>query len=194
MERRISVTKQGERPRSLGLLSKCWTRDRNGRMLITSKMYRKFNNELCRETDGACAKWWESQCNKLEDLERIGRSDLIYAKVKELCQGKRRGKKRESVLSKHGALLTDPGDIKRRWKEYYIEELYGKDEKPDSILLKTEEEVDINSLGPDVLKEEIIKAIHQLSNGKLEGVEGIPAEMWKEIGSKEFKVEICRAL
>lgn len=32
------------------------------------------------------ASWLKSQCNELEVLERVGKSDLIYAKVKELCK------------------------------------------------------------------------------------------------------------
>ena len=48
---------------------------------------RKVNNELRRETDRVRAEWWERQCCELEEMERKGRSDLLYAKVKELCQG-----------------------------------------------------------------------------------------------------------
>ena len=48
-------------------------------------MYRKLNNKLCREMDRVHAKWWVNQCSELEEPERRGRSDLLYAKVKELC-------------------------------------------------------------------------------------------------------------
>ena len=98
----------------------------------------------------------------------MDRSELIYAKVKELCQEGRRGKKQDSVLSKDGVLLTEVCDISIRWKEH-IEELYASDEKSDSLPLEVEEEVDADSQGPDMLVEEILKAIHQLKDGKSEG-------------------------
>ena len=96
------------------------------------------------------------------------------------------------MQSKDGNLLTGPEEIKERWREY-IEELYAKDEKPDHIPLEPEEEVDMDRLGPEILKEEIIKAIDHLTDGKLEGADGIPAEMWKTIGTVEVDtfVELC---
>ena len=60
------------------------------------------------------------------------------------------------MLSQDGKLLTDSEEVKERWKEY-IEDLYTKDEKPDHIPLETEEEVDFDSLGPELLKDEIVK-------------------------------------
>ena len=48
------------------------------------KKYRQLNNELRRETEIAKEKWWEDECNEIEDLDRRGRSDLVYAKVGKL--------------------------------------------------------------------------------------------------------------
>lgn len=51
-------------------------------------------------------------------------------------------------------MLTDSGDVTERWREY-IEELYAKDEKRTFIPLELEEEVDIDSIGSDLLREGI---------------------------------------
>lgn len=51
-------------------------------------------------------------------------------------------------------MLTDSEDVTERWREY-IEELYAKDEKRTFIPLELEEEVDIDSIGPDLLREGI---------------------------------------
>ena len=75
---------------------------------------------------------WERQCSELEEQERKGRSVLLYAKVKQLCKGDRRGKKQESVSNEDGNLLTYPEEIKERWREY-IEELYAKTGKLDNF-------------------------------------------------------------
>ncbi|KAG7494822.1 hypothetical protein JOB18_038345 [Solea senegalensis] len=149
-------------------------------------MYRKLNNELRRETDKARSSWWEFHCNELEDLERMGRSDLVYAKVNELSKEKREGKKQDSVLSKDGILLTEANDINSRWKEY-IEDLYASGERPDELPLELEEEVDEDDRGPDILKEEILQAIDHLTDGKSEGADGVPAEMWKVLGAEGLK-------
>ena len=35
-----------------------------------AKRYRKLNNELRRETEKAREKWWETECEELEELDR----------------------------------------------------------------------------------------------------------------------------
>lgn len=66
--------------------------------------------------------------------------------------------------------------IQERWREY-IEKFYTRDEKPIFIPLEPEEEVDIDRIGSELLRNEVIKAIQQLENGKSEGSDGILAEM-----------------
>ena len=118
------------------------------------RMYRNLNNELRRETIERmlCSGRVTAE---LEELERSGRSDLVYAKIKEIHQEDRGSKKQGNVVSKGGTLLTDSEDVKERWREY-IEELYAKDEKPNLIPLESDEEVDIGSIRPDFLREEVI--------------------------------------
>ena len=43
--------------------------------------YKALNNELRRETDKAREGWWKEKCVDLEELDRRGRSDLLYNKV-----------------------------------------------------------------------------------------------------------------
>ena len=55
----------------------------------------------------------------------------MYAKVRQLTgTAKVRAKLNTGINAKDGELLTEKGDIKRRWKEY-VEELYDKESKPD---------------------------------------------------------------
>ena len=49
--------------------------------------YRQLNNELRRETERARSEWWERECEEMEELDKRGRSDLVYAKVKQLISG-----------------------------------------------------------------------------------------------------------
>ena len=61
----------------------------------------------------------------LEELDRRGRSDLLYNKVQQLTEQNNTS----TIKDKNGNLLTDKDDIKHRWKEY-IEVLYDGEGKP----------------------------------------------------------------
>ena len=84
-----------------------------------------LNNELRRETDSARDKWWQNECNELEELEKKGKTDRMYAKVKQLTRKKQSSGKVGPVKNSEGQLLTGPDKIRNRWKEY-IEVLYDK--------------------------------------------------------------------
>jgi len=92
------------------------------------KQYRQLNNELRRETDLAKEKWWEDECTELERLEKNGRVDILYSRVKQLTAKVKSATRSNGIKDSKGNLLTDDEDIKNRWKEY-IETLYDKDGK-----------------------------------------------------------------
>ena len=93
-------------------------------------MYKKLNNLLRRETDKAKQKWLKEQCEEIEELDKRGRSDLMYAKAKEM--GKKYKKSRSTnnnIQDSGGKILKDQNQIKERWKEYF-ETLYDAENKP----------------------------------------------------------------
>ena len=147
------------------------------------KRYRKCNNELRRETDIAREKWWQNECNELEELEKKGKMDTMYAKVKQLTCRKESGGKVGPVKNAAGKLLTEPDEIRNRWKEY-IEVLYDKQGKPthEDIALEEQTSVQDDCMGPDLIDSEIKDAIRQMKTEKAEGEDGIPAEFWKALG------------
>jgi len=149
------------------------------------KMYRRLNNELRRETERAREIWWESECRELEELDRRGRSDIVYAKVKKLSGNRRKNKCILKIKDANGDMLTDPEKIKGRWKDY-VEALYDKNGKPksDEVELEKSDEVNDDERGPDLLKEEIENAINNMKDNKAAGVDGIPAEFLKALGDK----------
>ena len=94
------------------------------------RMYKKLNNLLRRETDKAKQKWLKEQCEEIEELDKRGRSDLMYAKAKEM--GKKYKKNRSTnnnIQDSGGKILKDQNKIKERWKEYF-ETLYDAENKP----------------------------------------------------------------
>ena len=95
------------------------------------RTYRRLNNELRRETDQARERWWENECNELEELDRRARPNLVYAKLGQLTRKIMINCTSEVVKDETGKLLTEPEEISNRWKEY-IETLYGKNGKPQN--------------------------------------------------------------
>src|SRR6478609_5357058 len=92
------------------------------------RTYRRLNKELRRETDQARERWWENECNELEELDRGARPDLVYAKVGQLTRKKTTNCTSEAIKDETGKLLTEPEEIRNRWKEY-IETVYDKNGK-----------------------------------------------------------------
>ena len=72
--------------------------------------------------------------------------------------------------------MTLPADVQKRLKEY-IEYLYAKDEKPDSIPLEDEQLVDKDDVGPPVLFSEVDVVINELKRGKATGIDDTPFEL-----------------
>ena len=75
----------------------------------------------------------------MEELDKGGRSDLMYKKVKTLTGLHKVRNKNGGIKDEQGELMSEPEEIKKRWKRY-IEVLYNKDGKPSEIDFQLEEE------------------------------------------------------
>jgi hypothetical protein len=161
------------------------------------KMYRQMNNELRRETDRARERWWEEECGTIEEMNNKGRSDLMYAKVKQLTWNKNSYNRIVNINDGAGKMLEDPAEIKKRWKEY-IEQLYDRNGKPSMEEMSLEEESNVQKdfKGPDLIKSEILSAIAALKKKKAVGMDEIPAEFLKIIGDKALNelVRLCKEM
>src|SRR6476469_2851813 len=161
------------------------------------RTYRCLNNELRREIDQTRERCWKNECNELEELDRRARPDIVYAKVGRLTRKKTTNCTSEAVKDETGKLLTEPEEIRNRWKEY-IETLYDKNGKPqnEEMGIELELDVDEDSKCPVILDSEVTNAIEALKAGKAIGPDGIPAEFWKVLGAKGTKelVELCKEM
>ena len=80
--------------------------------------YRRLNNEFRRETEKAKELWWENESSELEELNRKGRVNLLYAKVRQLSwKTKLYGRSHTTIKDNNGELLLDTAEVTRRWKE-----------------------------------------------------------------------------
>src|SRR6478609_4074573 len=134
------------------------------------RTYRRLNNELRRETDQARERWWENECNKLEELDRRARPYLVYAKGGQLMRKKTTNCTSEAIKDETGKLLTEPEEMRNRWK-VYIQTRYDKNGKPqnEEMLIELELDVDEDSKGPVILDSEVTNAIEALKVGKAIG-------------------------
>ena len=146
--------------------------------------YRQLNNQLRRETEKAKENWWKEECNELEEMARTGKTEKMYNKVSRLTWTKEKTTKSSNIKDSKGTLLTEPDEIRKRWKEY-IEVLYDKDRKPEKDNMKLEESIDVSEddKGPELLENEILEAIKELNTNKAEGVDEMPAEFIKALRS-----------
>src|SRR6476469_7480045 len=105
--------------------------------------------------------------SELEELDRRARPDLVYAKVGQLTKKKTTNSTSEAIKDETGKLLTEPEEIRSRWKEY-IETLYDKNEKSqnEQMGIELERNVDEDSKGPVILDCEVTNAIEALKVGK----------------------------
>src|ERR1043165_900868 len=160
------------------------------------KEYKRLNNQLRKTTNKAREEWWKERCTELEILQEQGRHDLVYGKIKSLEKKKNMGRG-NTIKDKDGRLLEDSGDIRKRWKEY-VEELYTGNTSIEEEMEKQEKEQEEaqteDTIGPGVMKEEVLAAIEDMKNGKAEGIDNIPIEMLRNLGEKAMNevVQLCQ--
>jgi hypothetical protein len=141
--------------------------------------------------------WWSNQCQELENLDKRGRSDLVYDKVKQLTWGNKKQSTCSAIKNRDGILVTEEEEMRETWREY-IEELYDKKGKPKTEDLEIEMETDVaeDEKSPGILDSEVRHAIEEMKNDKAVGVDNIPAEFLKTLGKKGIRemIDICQGM
>ena len=124
---------------------------------------------------------------------------MMYKKIKKIT---RTGRSTSNigiggeVKDKKGLMLTDPEEVRGRWKEY-VEELYDMHKKPkmEALELELEEEVQEDSKGPELIEVELKGAMENPQEGKAGGCDGIPADIIKVLGGDRCsEVLMCRRM
>ena len=95
-----------------------------------------------------------------------------------------------SIKDRNGMVLTEAGDIKKRWQEY-TEELYKKDvHDPDN------HDGVITHLEPDILECEVKWALGSITANKASGGDGISVELFQILKDGAVKVlhSICQQI
>src|SRR6266550_6007049 len=152
--------------------------------------------ELMKKTEKAREKWLEEECKEIEELEKKGRTDLMYKRVKQTTWDKKCkvGRKCE-IEDKNGEIITDEKEVANRWKEY-IEDLYNSHENKNREMIEQEWEVREDEIGPEILKEEVFLAMKEMKNGKAVGIDEIPIEVLKCLDDRGIQeiVKLCNRI
>ena len=156
-----------------------------------NQAYKRLNNKLRKTTDKAREAWWRQQCEDIEVMQRSGRYDQVYDKIRRLSKKNRESRGIE-IRDKEGTLLHDKKVIQERWMEY-IEELYDKGNRPTELEIGETIKEDV---GPEIIREEVIAAIADMKNNKSEGIDRIPAEILKLLEEKglDSLIKLCQKI
>ena len=72
--------------------------------------------------------------------------------------------------------------------ENYITELYDRPNRPETLEVEPEEEVDTDEKGPHILQSKVEKAIKEMGNKKATGDDDIPGDVHKLLGEDSSKI------
>ena len=67
-------------------------------------------------------------------------------------------------------------------------ELYDRPNRPETLDVEPEEEVDTDENGPYILQSEVEKAIKEMRNKKAKGYDDVPADVLKLLGDGGLKI------
>lgn len=135
--------------------------------------FQRLNAEFQHETRKDKECYWNAPCGELEEAHKKGHIQELFGHVKKAC-APFAPRKATTVTDRIGTELHDDGEIKRRWREY-TEELYVNDGGDQS---KCDDEIEME---PEILEDEVERALKQLSRMKAPGTNSIPAELLKPL-------------
>ena len=139
---------------------------------VEYKKVKKKVQKLCRDAKNY---FYQEKCKEIEELDRKHNTTLMYSKIKQLTEKKKRTK--QGICDKDGNLLMDQKDILNRWAEY-VEELY--DDRNRTGIPNLNDEVEMVT----ITEKEVKEAVKTLSNERSPGEDEIPAALIKNSGER----------
>ena len=113
--------------------------------------YRRLRNELKRATE-------KNPCTEIMEFHRTGRYNLMYMKTKELGSKDTQGIQNIGIEDYQGDRIVDQKKVLKIW-ENYVTELYDRPNRPETLEVEPEEEVDTDEKVPYILQSQVVKAI-----------------------------------
>ncbi|CAG2233652.1 unnamed protein product [Mytilus edulis] len=151
--------------------------------------YRVLDKNVKRMARADKRAYMEDLAKQAEEAAEKGEQGKIYKITREIC-GKFRNTNDVHIKDKNGRLLTTEDEQKARWAEHFKEVLNRPPPDDEAIVIEAVQDLEININLPD--KQEIIKVIKSLKNGKSPGHDNLNAELFKV--DPELAAEILQSL
>jgi len=152
------------------------------------RKYGRLRNQLKRVTEKARKEYLENICNEIKEMQMTGCYDLMYMKTKELGWKETQGIQNIGIEDSQRNRIVDQRQVPKIWKNY-VTELYDRTNRPETIEVEPEEEVDTDEKGPYILQGEVEKSIQEMRNRKATGDDDVPGDVIKLLGEGGLKIE-----
>ena len=111
----------------------------------------------------------------------------MYMKTKELGWNETHGILSIGIEDSQGNRRVEQRQVLKIW-ENYITELYDRPNRPETLEVEPEEEVDTDDKGPHILQSEVEKPIKEMRNKKATGDDDVPGDVLKLLGEGGLKI------
>ena len=111
----------------------------------------------------------------------------MYVKAKELGWKETQVIQNICIEDSQGNRRVDQRQVLKIW-EHYVAELYDRPNRPETLEVETEEEIDTDEKGPYILQSEVEKAIKEMRNKKATGDDDVPGDVLKLLGEGGLKI------
>jgi len=112
---------------------------------------------------------------------------LMYMKTKELGWKENQGIQNIGIEDSKGNRIAEQSQV-LKILENYITELHDRPNRPITLEVEPEEEVDADEKGPYILQSEVEKAIKEMRNKKATGDDNVPGDVLKLFGEGGWKI------
>jgi len=112
---------------------------------------------------------------------------MMYMKTKELGWKETQWIQNIGIENSQGNRIVDQRKVLKIW-ENYVTELYDRPNRPETLEVEPEEEVDTDEKGPCILQSEVEKTIKEMRNRKATGDDDVPRDVLKLLGEGGLKI------
>jgi len=121
------------------------------------------------------------------EFQRTEFYDLMYMKKKEPDWKETQGIQDTGIENSQGTRRVEQTQVLKIW-ENYITQLYDRPNRPETLEVEPEEEVDTEEKAPYILQSEVEKAIKEMSNKKATGHDDVPGDVLKILREDGLKI------
>jgi hypothetical protein len=111
----------------------------------------------------------------------------MYMKTKELSWKETQGIQNTGIEDSQGNRIVEQSQVLKIW-ENYITELYDRPNRPETLEVELEEEVDTDEKGPYILQSEVENAMKEMGNKKATADDAVPGDVLKLLGEGGLKI------